>query len=194
MDCQNVEAQTIWKKHLLAFVLTLHKNKFPVTFIVAVKRELTVWRIHFAQILRDKNLLRRYSPELWASKLIRATWQFLHDTWEDRCRKLHETDLIHDLSGKRQLILLVKAELQIGLHNLPACDFSRLFSIPSSVLFAKPLEYLKDWFVTVRSARILYNDTSLLQDQFATEPALRRWVGLPIIVDHDSENELSDHD
>ena len=53
---------------------------------------------------------------------------------------------------------------------------------------------LKDWFVTVRSGRILYNDTSLLVDKFSTEISLRRWVGLPILVDHDSENEFSDHD
>ena len=234
MDCQHVEALWIWKKHLLTFVFTLHKQKFPVTFIIAIKRELTAWRfrqlppslsiypeptrsmirdqrligwnqfllgfipstwrLHFATVLRDKCLLRRFSPVLWASKLIRATWQFIHNTWEDRCHKLHETDLIHDLSGKTQLIAAVKAELAIGLHNLPACDFSRLFSIPSSTLMNKPLDYLKDWFVTIRSARILYTDTSLVTDRFTTDIALRRWVGLPIIVDHDSENEFSDHD
>ena len=234
LDCQHEEAQGLWKKHLLTFVFTLHKYKFPVTFIIAIKRELSAWRLrrvppllstypeptrsmisdqrligwnqfllgfipsswntHFVHILRDKHLLRRYSPVLWASKLIRATWQFIHDTWEARCRKLHETDLIHDLSGKTQLLLSIKAELAIGLHNLPACDFSRLFSIPTSTLLNKPLEYLKDWFVTIRSARILYNDTSLLTDLFTTEISLRRWVGLPTIVDHDSENEFSDHE
>ena len=234
MDCQHEEAQDIWTKHLLTFVITLHKYKFPVLLIIAIRRELNAWRLrrtppqlstypeptrsmirdqrligwyqfmlgflpsswkpHFLTILSEKHLLKRYSPVLWASKLIRATWQFLHDTWEDRCRKLHETDIIHDLSGKNQLILSIKAELAIGLHNLPACDFSRLFSIPSSILLNKPLEYLKDWFVTIRSARILYHDTSLLTDLFTTEIALRRWVGLPIIVDNDSENEFSDHD
>ena len=46
MDCQHEEAQQIWKKHLLALVLTLHKYKFPVTFIIALKRELNAWRLH----------------------------------------------------------------------------------------------------------------------------------------------------
>jgi hypothetical protein len=88
----------------------------------------------------------------------------------------------------------VKAELSIGLHNLPACDFSRLFSISPHILLNKPLEYLKDWFVTVRSARILYNDTSLLTDHFTTDSSLRRWVGLPDLMDLDSENEFSDQE
>ena len=188
MDCQHEDAQGIWKKHLLTSVCTLHKNKFPVTFIIAIKQELTAWRFrgippllsiypepmrtmiqeqernivgwnqfllvflpsswknHLLQILREKHLLIRYSPALWASKIIRATWQFIHDTWEDRCHKLHETDLIHELSGKQQLILSVKAELAIGLHNLPACDFSRLFSIPNftdlTILNADTTDYI----------------------------------------------------
>ena len=116
------------------------------------------------------------------------------NTWEDRCHKLHTTDLIHDFSGQQMLRTSVKAELYIGLQNLPACDFSRLFSISSPILLNKPLEYLKDWFVTVRSARILYNDTSLLTDHFTTDSSLRRWVGLPDLMDLDSENEFSDQE
>lgn len=179
LDCQHTEALQIWKTHLLALVLQLHKHHFPVIFLVAIKRELNAWRLrrtpprlqlypeptramiqeqrtigwnqfllgfipatwksHFTTILREKGLLVRYSPELWASKIIRNTWQFLHDTWEDRCHKLHATDLIHDFSGQQMLCTSVKAELSIGLHNLPACNFSRLFSISSPILLNKPL-------------------------------------------------------
>ena len=92
------------------------------------------------------------------------------------------------------MLASIRSELAIGLNNLPACDFSRLLSIPATTLFAKPLDFLKDWFVTVRSSRILYNDSSLLADKFATEISLRRWVGLPLLVDHDSENEFNDHE
>ena len=152
------------------------------------------WKDHFITILRQKSLLRRYSPELWASKLIRATWKLLHDTWEDRCHKLHTTDLIHDLSGQQVLLQSIKTELSIGLHNLPACDFSSLFRFSQPILLNKPLEFLKDWFVTVRSARILYNDTSLVTDQITTVTALQRWVGLPSLEDNDSENEFGDSD
>jgi hypothetical protein len=152
------------------------------------------WKQHFIVILRAKGLLRRFSPEIWASKLIRATWQLLHDTWEDRCRKLHTTDLIHDFSGQQLLIKAIRNEFAIGLHNLPACDFSNLFRFSLPLLINKPLEFLKDWFVTVRTARILYNDTSLLTDKFTCDVALRRWVGLNSPVDNDSENEFSDRD
>ena len=152
------------------------------------------WKPFLLQYLREKHLLRRYSPDLWTSKIIRSSWQLLHDTWEARCHKLHTTDRIHDLSGQQVLLESIRKELAIGLHNLPACDFSRLFSIPSPILFKKPLDFLKDWFVTVRSGRILYNDSSLLNDKFTTELSLRRWVGLPILVDQDSENEFSDHE
>ena len=152
------------------------------------------WKPYLLQYLLEKHLLCRYSPDLWTSKIIRATWQLLYDTWEDRCHKLHTTDCIHDLSGKQVLLESIQSELSIGLYNLPAFDFSRLFSIPATTLFNKPLDFLKDWFVTVRSGRILYNDMSLLADKFATEISLRRWVGLPPLVDHDSENEFSDHE
>ena len=86
------------------------------------------WKRHLFTFLQNKQLLRRYSPELWTSKIIRALWLFLHDTWEDRCRKLHDTDLIHDFSWRQALIVSIKAELAIGLHN-------RLFSFPHPILF-----------------------------------------------------------
>ena len=234
MDCQHEEATSIWNKHLMTFVLALHKAHFPNTLIIALKRELNAWQLrltphslttypepirsliqqqrtigwnqfllgflpvtwkpYLLQTLREKRLLRRYSPVLWISKVIRASWTLLHSIWENCCQKLHDTDLIHDFSGKQVLLKSIQQELAIGLHNLPACDFSRLFSIPTSTLYNKPLDYLKDWFVPVRSGRILYNDTSLLCDQFTTVPSLWRWVGLPLLVDHDSEAELSDHD
>jgi hypothetical protein len=119
----------------------------------------------------------------------------LHDTWEDRCHKLHDTYLIHDLSGKQVILTSIKNEIAIGLHDLTACDFSCLFSrIPASSLLNKPLEFLKDWFVTDCAGCILYNNTLLLTDQFTTVISLQCWVGLPLLVDHDSENEFSNHE
>ena len=167
---------------------TIGWNQFLLGFIPIS------WKHHFIDILRNKGLLRRFSPEIWASKLIRATWQLLHDTWEDRCRKLHNTDLIHDFSGQQLLIQAIKTEFAIGLHNLPACDFSTIFRFSLPLLLNKPLEFLKDWFVTVRTARILYNDTALITDKFTSDIALRRWVGLTSPDDNDSENEFNDSD
>ena len=233
MDCQHVEALRIWKKHLLTFVFTLHKQKFPVTFIIAIKRELTAWRFrqlppslsiypepmrsmirdqrligwnqfllgfipltwkhHFLQILKDAKLLRRFSPDLWASKLIRASWGILHSVWIARNDKLFNTSRILDLSGQQILFRAIKNERAIGLSNLPTCDFSRLLSITLPALLSKPLAFLKDWFVTVRSGRILYSDRLLLTDKFTTDLSLQRWVGLSPIIDNDSDVEFSDH-
>ena len=74
------------------------------------------WKPYLLQYLREKHLLRRYSPDLWISKII-PSWQLLYDTWEDRCHKLHTTDCIHDLSGKQVLLESIRSELAIGLHT-----------------------------------------------------------------------------
>jgi hypothetical protein len=162
-------------------------NQFLLGFI-----PLT-WKHHFLQILKDAKLLRRFSPDLWASKLIRASWGILHSVWIARNDKLFNTSRILDLSGQQILFRAIKNERAIGLSNLPTCDFSRLLSITLPALLSKPLAFLKDWFVTVRSGRILYSDRLLLTDKFTTDLSLQRWVGLSPIIDNDSDVEFSDH-
>jgi hypothetical protein len=162
-------------------------NQFLLGFI-----PLT-WKHHFLQILQDAKLLRHFSPDLWASKLIRASWDILHSVWIARNDKLFNTSRILDLSGQQILFRAIKKERAIGLSNLPACDFSRLLSIPLPTLLSKPLDFLKDWFVSVRSGQILYSDRFLLTDKFATDISLQRWVGLSPITDNDSDVEFSDH-
>ena len=65
-----------------------------------------------------------------------------------------------------------------GLSKLPMLEFSHLFRLSMHELMKKSLEGKKDWLVTVRLGRNLYNDTSS-PDEFETNLTLRNWIGLP---------------
>ena len=146
------------------------------------------WKHNFLQMLQDAKLLRRYSPDLWASKIICASWDILHSVWLAHNDKLFKTSRILELSGQQSKMSTPLASATY-LHVI----FSRLLSITLPCLLSKPLEFLKDWFVSVRSGRILYCNRCLLIDQFKHDVSLQRWVGLTPIVDNDSEVEFSDH-
>jgi hypothetical protein len=128
-----------------------------------------------------ENQLRR-SPLLGLSKLIKSNWKFCADVWQSRNSQLHNTLCIQDLSGRKILLAAIPAELKVGLSCLPADEFSSYFNKPirHKLLFHKhtSLQFKKDWFATIRSARKLHLDINIIHDAFTSSKALCDWVGL----------------
>ena len=118
------------------------------------------------------------SPRTWAKELVKANWQLLQQVWYARNDKLHNTQIILDNEGHRELLQAVKAEMAIGLHRLPIRDFAKMFQIKKKILYNRSVEYLKNWFVTVRLGRELHNDPKLIVDEFSVPGPLQKWVGL----------------
>jgi hypothetical protein len=176
-----------------------HDAQFPpVTYLSEVEQAALLhqrsigWRsflegfisIHWEIILKQSyahNRLKR-STILGLSKLIRSNWKFCAELWRSRNSQLHNTQCIQDLSGRKLLLTAISAELRVGLSCLPANEFSSYFnkSTRNKLLFQlhTSLQFKKDWFATIRSARHLYRDINILQDQFTSSRALCDWVGL----------------
>ena len=140
--------------------------------------------IQWEQVLQhsyDQQKLKR-SVILGLSKLIKSNWKFCAELWQSRNSQLHNTQCIQDLSGRKILLASISSELGVGLSCLPANEFSGYFnkSIRNKLRFDKhtSLQFKKDWFATIRSARILYRDINIVQDSFTTSQALCDWVGL----------------
>ena len=114
----------------------------------------------------------------WAASLITLNWSMIRDVWQFRNDKLHQTQVILDREGHKELLAAITQEWKIGLHRLPIRDFAYLFQMKFSKLQTRSTQYLKSWFVKVRGGRELHKDPKLLQDEFSEDGPLRKWVGL----------------
>ena len=81
-----------------------------------------------------------------------------------------------DLSGASSLDSAILAECELGPVRLPQ-KFRRVFPIDITKFLTSPLMDHKCWFILVRAARELRNDTRV-QDGFSHQSSLRTWVGL----------------
>jgi len=115
----------------------------------------------------------------WASQLIKKLWNITNQLWLHRNKALHNTDMIHELSGLPQLKLSITAEYISGLQHLPSV-YSSYFYTPLPALLQKPVIYLKRWFLIIRSAREACTIPTTIDDFSVTGP-LRTWIGLSAI-------------
>ena len=118
------------------------------------------------------------SPHLWASKLIRAIWNFTWSIWDERNKQLHNTKRIGQLEGRDNLELAIQREWQIGLGRLPAPEFAYLLSGNIRDLLKSSLSSLRRWLALVRNGRILLDTSNIIHDEFMTNESLRTWVGI----------------
>ena len=81
------------------------------------------------------------------------------------------------MEGREGLKQAAEKEWYIGMGNLSS-QYRPLFKITLGKLKRKKLAALKSWFVTVRKTREIFEDPSLLHDQFSEKGALRKWIGL----------------
>ena len=131
--------------------------------------------------IQDEYCIRKgwsSTGQTWAKKIIKNRWKTIRETWDKRNEKLHSPSIIDKLEGYDALKTAISNEWQLGLHNLPPIEFRHLFNkhhTPEKI--GKSLDQMKSWFSTIRSGRLLYQDT-ILQDEFSSKGPLQRWVGL----------------
>ena len=112
----------------------------------------------------------------WAASLITKLWDIIHKIWCHRNSILHETTAIHNICGLQTLIPCIEKEYILGHTELPH-TYSSYFHKPLTLILAKPVPYLKKWFLIIRTAREAY-DPQHDQDQFSSDSQLRKWIGL----------------
>ena len=72
----------------------------------------------------------------------------------------------------------IKVELNVGIGNLPSNSFAQFFQKTHKDILSLPIKSQKDWFETVRKARMQYDQDHLSTDGFSKLGFLQRWVGL----------------
>ena len=86
---------------------------------------------------------------------------------------------IHTISGLAPLKCSITAEYALVKYYLPSVYFS-YFHIHLNNLLSKSAQYLKRWFLVVRSARESCSITTCLDELFSNG-SLRVWVELSTI-------------
>ena len=134
------------------------------------------WLDYQQQYLEHKG--SRMKATTWIQHLLRYNWKLLRDIWKHRNEQLHQTQMILDNEGHKELLTAVEKEWKIGLGRLPIRDFAHLFQIKKDKFYSRTVEYIKNWFVTVRLGRELHDNNHLIIDEFSIPGPLQTWVGL----------------
>ena len=140
--------------------------------------------IHYQHTYFQTEELSKYTGKNWGKKVYKACWTLIKALWVGRNEHLHKTDRIHELQGLPLVIDAIKAEYQLGLHRLPACEFSIYFSTPIEEKIKQPLENLRIWLLTIRLGRQLHGGIDHIQDDFSQNGPARSWLGLQKLQQH----------
>ena len=110
-------------------------------------------------------------------RLILKCWNIIYQLWMHRNAALHDTEAIDQLSGADKLQVAIMTEHTIGRSSLHPV-YNQYFTNHSlQSLLLKPILFQKQWFRVIRTGREAVRPHTV--DEFTTNTALRRWIGLP---------------
>ena len=132
---------------------------------------MLVQKAYFISIDSQRSAIR------WGANLIAQLWNITYQLWCNRNDILHKTDCINQLSGLPLLRQSITSEHGLGLLDLPQ-EYRRYFSMPLLVILSKRPAFLKRWFLVIRSGREALHPDHHYTDEWSTDAALRRWIGL----------------
>ena len=122
-------------------------------------------------------LLSRKKGTSWGKRLILKCWNIIYQLWMHRNAALHDTEAIDQLSGADKLQVAIMTEHTIGRSSLHRV-YNQYFTNHSlQSLLLKPILFQKQWFRVIRTGREAVRPHTV--DEFTTNTALRRWIGLP---------------
>ena len=177
-----------WRQHNMNYAApTLHF--YPVDAQLAFRKQLDIgWFLTLCGFLSPdllqlqthyyRSLGRRSSGVQWGQKCIRKLWDLVYNIWTFRNSILHENE-IHNLHGLSKLTTAIREEFTLGASGLPP-TYRQYFSGTVESLLSTTVSYQKQWFRQIRRAREKRH--CHLQDEFDSDNALRRWVGLPLRI------------
>jgi hypothetical protein len=124
-----------------------------------------------------KKVGSRRNGKTWAAQLISQLWDLNFHIWQTRNDQLHTNQsFLNQLHGQDNLDTAIEQEFCHGKGNLPPIFFPFFSKYTLPQLKSLPIDSKLKWFKTIRTAR---EDNGWDgQDDFATNPALRKWVGL----------------
>lgn len=100
---------------------------------------------------------RKRHGYMLAKQLSIKQWALTFNVWKHRNQILHETDIVHSLSGMELLRSSITAKYNLGQDELPM-PYSPLFYQPLILQLRKSHTYLKRWFVRIRARRESHYD------------------------------------
>ena len=183
----------------LTYDLHCWRHAKPYLFLHSISVELQPIFHHLRQIKYDKFLeglipkqlilhQERYyraqekclqTGKSWGKKVYKLLWEFTKSIWLGRNQQLHETDRINELQGLPLIIQSIQSEYNLGLHRLPASEFSVLFATTFDSLRQRSIDSLRHWLLTIRLGRSLHGGSNIIYDVFSSDGPMRSWLGLP---------------
>ena len=125
------------------------------------------------------------SASLWASKAIRACWEYNAKIWMARNEQLHKTERIKDLEGRKCLIKAIEAEYAVGLSALPTHGFSWMFRKKKEALTKESCDVMRNWLGIIKQGRIVHRDPRQVIDEFYEDGALKKLLALVELTDEE---------
>ena len=138
-----------------------------------ISNKITQYQQEYYEYKEDK---RKGSK--WTRSVIKEGWNILHSVWLKRNEKLHEKDKIQEMEGLPVLEKVINKECAIGLSQLPMQEFSHFFRLKKEDMKKLSIDTKKDWLVTIKTARRLYDDINYKEDEFDTNEILSKWIDL----------------
>ena len=126
-----------------------------------------------------KSIESNKTGKSWGKRVYKLFWSVLKALWAGRNDQLHNTNRINDLQGLNTLKQAIRSEYGLGLHRLPACEFSIYFSLPIDKLLSRDMMSLKAWLQSIRLGRDLHGGIEVIQDEYSVNGAFQSWLGLP---------------
>ena len=120
------------------------------------------------------------SSTRWGINLTKQLWNIVHQMWLQRNDALHKEDSIQNMTRLIILKSSISQEHNQGLQDLPHI-YSSYFHIPLPSLLKRSQNYLKRWFLIIRSAREAHGNTTIT-DAFTCNGPMRKWIKLQQIA------------
>ena len=134
------------------------------------------WKAYMETVYKNENSMR--TGQRWSRLMTNYFWNAVMHIWDERNKKLHDTERVVDMSGKDILQKSIMAEWKIGLGRLPASEYSIKFKLHPKELFTKHIERQKQWLMIIRQGRILLDPEHLIVDEFSSSKTLQKWIGI----------------
>jgi hypothetical protein len=112
----------------------------------------------------------------WGKLMACKLWDLVYKLWTYRNSCLHDTSTADEMRGLDELEDAIVSEHRRGLRSLDKGKYGKFFRRNLDTLLKDTTQKKKAWFLLIRSARELVDDTPL--DSFTHDDFLREWVGL----------------
>ena len=141
---------------------------------------------YFTQSLEDIMLKSIDTQKQWLltvrqGRILLDPTNLIHDEFASSNALQKWLGVSYEVTDEEMLPILqdaIRNEIRIGLGNLPAQIYEKIFNISLNTLITQSLAKQKLWFQKVRQGRICMDPSNLMEDEFMTKGPIQAWIDL----------------